>query len=184
MRTERPASSAETVLLLLPKSGDVRHVSRALRQAAIDHTICRGADEFLRELPADVGAAVIAEEALDERTLAALLAELRLQPPWSELPLIVLLHERGAPAESRARLRRLESEQTVTFLKRPLAVVEFLSALRVALRARARQFQVRDLVHQLEDAVRRRDEFLAMLGHELRNPLAPIAHAAELLGRK
>ena len=34
---------------------------------------------------------------------------------------------------------------------------------------------------KLEDADRRKDEFLAMLAHELRNPLAPISAAAELL---
>jgi PAS domain S-box-containing protein len=33
----------------------------------------------------------------------------------------------------------------------------------------------------LRDADRKKDEFLAMLGHELRNPLAPISTAAELL---
>jgi len=33
------------------------------------------------------------------------------------------------------------------------------------------------------DAARRKDEFLAMLGHELRNPLAPILTAVELLAR-
>jgi PAS domain S-box-containing protein len=34
---------------------------------------------------------------------------------------------------------------------------------------------------ELHDASRRKDEFLAMLAHELRNPLAPIGCAAELL---
>jgi signal transduction histidine kinase/CheY-like chemotaxis protein len=33
------------------------------------------------------------------------------------------------------------------------------------------------------EAAKRKDEFLAMLGHELRNPLAPILTAVELLGR-
>jgi signal transduction histidine kinase len=36
----------------------------------------------------------------------------------------------------------------------------------------------------LRDADRRKDEFLAMLAHELRNPLAPIMTAAELLSRR
>ena len=36
---------------------------------------------------------------------------------------------------------------------------------------------------QLREADRRKDEFLAMLAHELRNPLAPIGAAAELLQR-
>ena len=35
----------------------------------------------------------------------------------------------------------------------------------------------------LDEASRRKDEFLAMLAHELRNPLAPIANATELLSR-
>src|SRR5439155_11427659 len=34
---------------------------------------------------------------------------------------------------------------------------------------------------ELADLHRRKDEFLAMLSHELRNPLAPIANAVELL---
>jgi len=36
---------------------------------------------------------------------------------------------------------------------------------------------------QLEDAGKRKDEFLAMLSHELRNPLAPIRNAVELMRR-
>jgi PAS domain S-box-containing protein len=35
---------------------------------------------------------------------------------------------------------------------------------------------------ELRDAGRRKDEFLAMLAHELRNPLAPISSAASLMG--
>jgi len=37
------------------------------------------------------------------------------------------------------------------------------------------------LYRQLHDADRRKGEFLAMLGHELRNPLSPILHALHLL---
>ena len=41
--------------------------------------------------------------------------------------------------------------------------------------------QIRDRAERLAEADRRKDEFLAMLGHELRNPLAPIFHAVKLL---
>src|SRR5699024_5360550 len=42
-------------------------------------------------------------------------------------------------------------------------------------------FENAQLVGSLREQDRRKDEFLAMLAHELRNPLAPIATAAELL---
>ena len=38
------------------------------------------------------------------------------------------------------------------------------------------------LLEALKEADRRKDEFLAMLGHELRSPLAPIGNAVQLLG--
>lgn len=41
--------------------------------------------------------------------------------------------------------------------------------------------QVADQAESLADLNRRKDEFLAMLSHELRNPLAPIANAVQLL---
>jgi signal transduction histidine kinase len=42
--------------------------------------------------------------------------------------------------------------------------------------------QLEDKIEQLKDADVRKDEFLAMLAHELRNPLAPISAASDLLG--
>ncbi len=49
-------------------------------------------------------------------------------------------------------------------------------------RASRREIDQRKLAEQaLSEAGRRKDEFLAMLAHELRNPLAPIRNATELL---
>jgi len=39
-------------------------------------------------------------------------------------------------------------------------------------------------VHSVKEVDRRKDEFLATLAHELRNPLAPIRNAVAILGRK
>jgi len=59
-------------------------------------------------------------------------------------------------------------------LERPIRISTLLSAARSALRARSRQYEVRDADY-------RKDEFLASLGHELRNPLAPIRTSVGLL---
>ena len=74
-------------------------------------------------------------------------------------------------------------------LERPLRVPTLLSAVRTALRARERQYQIRG--HLAERATgrgsrcgvadQRKDEFLATLGHELRNPLAPLLTGLQLL---
>ncbi len=44
--------------------------------------------------------------------------------------------------------------------------------------------ELRDKAERLADADRRKDEFLAMLAHELRNPLAPLSNALHILASK
>ena len=76
----------------------------------------------------------------------------------------------------------------VTLLERPVRLATLLSAVRTALRARERQYQIREHLAErarAEESLRladqRKDEFLATLGHELRNPLAPLLTALQLL---
>ena len=64
----------------------------------------------------------------------------------------------------------------VTFLDRPVHIRNMLAAVHAAVRGRRRQYAARR-------ASESRDEFLAMLGHELRNPLGAIRLAAELLAK-
>jgi signal transduction histidine kinase len=78
----------------------------------------------------------------------------------------------------------------VTVLDRPASARTLVSTVQAALRGRLRQYQTRDQLEalrvaedNLRNADRRKDEFLAMLAHELRNPLAPIRNAGELLAR-
>jgi CheY-like chemotaxis protein/nitrogen-specific signal transduction histidine kinase len=63
-----------------------------------------------------------------------------------------------------------------------------VSSVRSALQARRRQYQIRQhltdtlqVTRELQAAHLQKDEFLAMLAHELRNPLAPIRNAIEIL---
>ena len=107
------------------------------------------------------------------------------QPPWSDLPVLVLTRPGADSAESSEAVRMLGN---VTLLERPVRVATLMTAVRTALRARERQYQIREHLAEraraeesLRLADRRKDEFLATLGHELRNPLAPLLTAVQLL---
>ncbi len=74
----------------------------------------------------------------------------------------------------------------VDILRGKLAVFVELYRQRRDLRALADEKarllkETRQYAAALEDANRRKDEFLAMLAHELRNPLAPVRNAVEIL---
>ena len=57
------------------------------------------------------------------------------------------------------------------------------SAIRDVTERRRLESAMQTQTSALEDLNRRKDEFLAMLGHELRNPLAPIVNAVRVLRR-
>ena len=72
-----------------------------------------------------------------------------------------------------AGLRAQESKETAEHLSTNLEA-------EIVERKRAEQ-QLHDAIERLAVTDRNKDEFLAMLAHELRNPLAPIKNAAQIL---
>lgn len=69
------------------------------------------------------------------------------------------------------------------YLVQPFEAAELHATLRSLLRTRAAEREATALNEMLQTALARRDEFLAMLGHELRNPLSAIRTSVNLLGR-
>jgi signal transduction histidine kinase/CheY-like chemotaxis protein len=86
-----------------------------------------------------------------------------------------------AGADSHVAVTTLKTLGNVTLLERPVRVAALVSAVRSALRARARQYEARAYLEEREAADRRKNQFLATLAHELRNPLAPIRNSLSLL---
>ena len=98
------------------------------------------------------------------------------------LPLIGanLAHERGAVAAGGAVRAERDSSRRAGALNAALDINR--RELQAAYEKAERELVFRRAAEQrLVDADRRKDEFLAMLAHELRNPLAPISMAAQIL---
>src|SRR5687768_16202117 len=71
-----------------------------------------------------------------------------------------------------------------TYLTEPVESTELLATVQALLRLYKREEENRQLLAQLREADRQKDDFLATLAHELRNPLHPIRGAVELLRLK
>ncbi|HEX8618223.1 MAG TPA: ATP-binding protein, partial [Thermoanaerobaculia bacterium] len=127
-----------------------------------------------------LGAAIITDEALNFESMRCLRETLERQAPWSDLPLVIFTSKPSAELTVRS-FEQLGARANVTLVERPIRVKTMVSATMAALRARRRQYEVRDLVDELEKRVEERDQFLAMLSHELRNPLAAISLAVDTL---
>ena len=173
----------ERVLVLAPTEGDAAITQAVFHDAGIACLLCASTDEVAAAMHEAAGAILMTEDVLLEHGIDELIAELRHQPAWSDIPVLLLAGSRGLP------LPGLVAELgNLTVLDRPVRVGTLISATRTAIRARRRQYEIRDQMvaleqakGQLREADRRKDEFLAILAHELRNPLTPARNAAYLM---
>jgi signal transduction histidine kinase len=144
-----------------------------LIDAGIEALVCSDFDELMRRVEEPIGAVLLTEDTLTEPHVIRLSRLLGGQPPWSDLPILVF-----AATRIRANTaERLTSLGNVTFVDRPVQRRTMIAAVRAALRSRRRQYEGRS-------AIEARDQFLAMLGHELRNPLSVILLATQLVNRR
>lgn len=167
------------VLILAPVGRDAELMCLHLMNARIECEACRDVDHLCEELRAGAGALLFTEEALTPDAMTRLARVLEEQPPWSDIPVLVLT---GIPSvDARARsFALLGRRATLTLVDRPVRIQSLVSTTVAALSARARQYEVRDLMQKLEDRIHERDRFLAILGHELRNPLGAILLASQM----
>jgi signal transduction histidine kinase len=85
-------------------------------------------------------------------------------------------HTWVTPAESYSIAEADERNRVIAALQQKAAALEAESKQRGIL-----ETALRGKIDELADVDRRKDEFLAMLGHELRNPLAPVTTALQIM---
>jgi len=141
MPTEANTTCDYRVLVLAPTRRDREVTLELLQRANISSVSCEGALSLATEIEAGVGAILMTDAAFSDPHIVQLLAALSGQPPWSEVP-IILLCRTSPPSLVAARV--VDSLRNVTVLERPTSSRTLISSVQAALRARARQYQLRE----------------------------------------
>jgi two-component sensor histidine kinase len=151
---------------------DAEVASRLFTEAAFAVKICADPIQLIAEFDAGAGFALIGEELAAQNAAVEAIGDwIRMQPPWSDLPIIMPTGRGDAPSRSRRAAAIQERFGNVNFLERPFHPTTLVSLARTALRSRRRQYEARGLLA--------RQELLAReLHHRTKNLFAVILSIA------
>ena len=141
-----PNSLETRVLLLAPTVKDAEPTREILAGAGIACVGCADLAQMCEQLTAGASAVLMAEQTVHGSN-NGLAAWLDRQPPWSDMPVLLLAH---AGADSAAVAWAMEHFGNVTVVERPARGAALVNAVRVALRARRRQYLLRDQLIESE----------------------------------
>lgn len=135
----------ERILVFAPLGRDASLLGQTLAQAGLVCTTCTHTVELQTHLLTDYGVALLTEEALTPETIAVLKQSIESQSSWSDLPLALLVNKAWQG------LKSLSFASNLTVLERPTRIPILCTTLHTVLKARRRQYQVRELLEQQEN---------------------------------
>ncbi|MGB7084308.1 MAG: ATP-binding protein, partial [Phormidesmis sp.] len=159
----------------------LREVLETQAQVQVDEPTVAAVAEAIRT---EATLVVLTEEVLTGELLGKQLGEhLTQQPEWSDIPVIILLKECQRFGDCLALLGQTTHHRSVLLLELPLKRELFAAIVRSCLMNRARQYWLRDTLHQLHESNQALENFSYTAAHELRSPLGIVKSAFDLLIR-
>jgi two-component sensor histidine kinase len=160
--------SAPHVLILAPVGRDAKIAASILAMNEIEAHVCSTLEEVVPLLE-QAHCLVVAEEALISSDRNQFAAWLEKQPAWSDFP-IVLLTMRGTEFDNRLAFL----DRYLIVLERPFLASSLANSVRSALRARARQLEVKLYIEQKQEVADRQKLLIRELHHRVKNTLANV----------
>ena len=149
------------VLVFAPIGRDGPASAELFRNSNLDAINCESLPELVNEMSAGVGVVFLAEEGLFGRDATTLAHAIERQPPWSDLPFVVLTSHREQPAVIAWRRGIIELLRNVSLLERPIQPMTLTSAIQSAMRARRRQYEIRALLEAREQTAQELEKLVA-----------------------
>jgi PAS domain S-box-containing protein len=145
------SKTALPVLVVAPFGRDGDLICETLKRANIRCEVHHDPRRVFSRLSNGTGALLVEEETLNDQLVQEFAMALQNQPAWSDAPVIMLTKARSTTsrmAHAMARMRQPLGHTTL--LERPLRPEILVSTVETVLRARRRQFQIRDAVERLQ----------------------------------
>jgi len=140
------------VLVLAPFGKDTALLTKVLGQSGITVLSYQTLEELTVAIGEESGAVILTEENLHDDAIGKLAQKLSVQARWSDLPLIVFTGSGMSTASTELAVRSRAPLGNVVLLERPLHPATLISAVRTALAARTRQYEIRDHLKDREAA--------------------------------
>ena len=159
----------ERLLVLMPTKKDAERAIGAFCELKISCVVCSDVPHLCDEIKAGAGAALLPEESFFSKGIECLRDALQAEPAWSGFPLIVLARE-----GRRSVTLPDDLALNITLVERPVRMVTLKSVIETALRHRRRQYQLRAVLDDLEQANQELESRVRQRTHKLQEIVADL----------
>ena len=149
------------VLVFAPIGRDGPASVELFRSSNLEATICQSLAELVSEMTVGAGVVFLAEEGIFGKDTTTLAEWIDRQPPWSDLPFIILTSHRDQRTVVTWRRSIVELLRNVSLVERPVQPMTLASAVQSAVRARRRQYEIRALLEARERAAQELETLVA-----------------------
>ncbi len=150
------------VLVLAPVGRDAAACAKLVEDVGLTAKVCSDVPGLIAELGLHADVVLIAEEAFYGKAIDPVEAWVIGQPPWSDLPFVVLTNHNQGLRFTRFRRNLVHKLRNVSFLERPMQALSLQAAVLTAERGRSRQYQARAYLEAQQNAAAELERLVAL----------------------